>query len=217
MSADSGDEEIQLSDETKKALAEFYADQQKAESSNEITENWQLSQFWYTDDTSIRLAKECIAACLQEAEENESRRIACVSCPSVMEKLLECEEVISGRIVPFLFEYDTRFAAKYGDSFSFFDYNNQDMIDPKLIASFHLVIADPPFLSDECQLKTAVFARRLLRQNGNTKLILCTGATMETMAEKAFNARRSVFKPEHRNNLANEFACYTSYKPVTFE
>jgi hypothetical protein len=210
MSADS-DEEYQLSDESKKALAEFYADQQKAESSNEITENWQLSQFWYTDDTSIRLAKECIAACLQGAEENEIRRIACVSCPSVMEKLLQCDEVISGRIIPFLFEYDMRFAAKYGERFSFFDYNNQDMIDPKLIASFNLVIADPPFLSDECQLKTAVFVRRLLRQNGNTKLILCTGATMETMAEKAFNARPTVFKPEHRNKLQNLFLSYTNY------
>ena len=36
------DEDIQLSDEAKKALEEFFAEQKKAQTSNEITENWQV-------------------------------------------------------------------------------------------------------------------------------------------------------------------------------
>lgn len=83
-----------------------------------------------------------------------------------------------------------------------------------MVNKFDLAIADPPFLSDDCQLKTAVFTRRLLRKPDNP-IILCTGATMEEIAKRAFDAVRTNFQPQHKNNLANAFACYVNYQPKT--
>ena len=103
--------------------------------------------------------------------------------------LFSLQEVKSGRVVPVLFEFDERFQAKYPDNYSFFDYNHPDKVEDKLFGLFDLVIADPPFLSDECQLKTAVFARKLLNPNTVRKLILCTGATMEEMVNIGINSK----------------------------
>lgn len=61
----------QLSAETFKALQEFYDDQERREqelqalqalSSSDVKqfeENWQLSQFWYSEETASKLAAEC--------------------------------------------------------------------------------------------------------------------------------------------------------------
>ena len=44
----------------------------------EINEDWQLSQFWYSTETSISLANEAL----------KNTSIACVSCPSIHTQLL---------------------------------------------------------------------------------------------------------------------------------
>ena len=87
----------QLSAETFSALQEFYKDQEEKEEalsqlSNSIndesslnacaslSEDWQLSQFWYDDKTALDLANEVIR--LGESE-GKSASIACVSCPTL--------------------------------------------------------------------------------------------------------------------------------------
>ncbi len=57
-----------------------------------------------------------------------------------------------------LFEYDERYSAR-GD-FSLYDYNRPDDVAPELRGAFDVVVADPPYLADECFLKTAECARR---------------------------------------------------------
>uniref|UniRef100_A0A7E4VGZ3 Protein-serine/threonine phosphatase n=1 Tax=Panagrellus redivivus TaxID=6233 RepID=A0A7E4VGZ3_PANRE len=84
------DDDFQLSAEAKKALDEFLAEQKQVEGADVITENWQLSQFWYTDETSQKLAQECVVAAIAcKSDDTYLPQIACVSCPSVMEKLVE--------------------------------------------------------------------------------------------------------------------------------
>lgn len=121
----------------------------------------------------------------------------------------------SKKVIPILFEFDRRFEQKYPDSFQFFDFNHNDQIDPSMVQHFDLVIADPPFLSDDCQLKTAVFVRKLLKLGATGKVILCTGATMEEIAKRAFDANKTNFIPEHKKNLSNVFACYSNYSTKT--
>ena len=41
-----GDDDLQLSDYAKKALEEFLLEQKKAAESNEITEDWQVGEFY---------------------------------------------------------------------------------------------------------------------------------------------------------------------------
>jgi len=80
-------------------------------------------------------------------------------------------------------EFDTRFNV-FGEDFQFYDYFNvfgedfqfYDYKEPLNLPlewkqSFDVVIADPPFLSEECLCKTAVTAKFLAKD----KVIVCTG------------------------------------------
>jgi len=94
-------------------------------------------------------------------------RIACVSCPTLYTALLPvkpetCEVV--------LFEYDTRFN-KFGKNFVFYDYNEPLRVDAVHHHNYDLVVADPPFLSDECLRKTSETIKLLTNDN----ILLLTG------------------------------------------
>ncbi|XP_027445913.1 EEF1A lysine methyltransferase 1 isoform X3 [Zalophus californianus] len=171
--SDSDDDDIpRLSSHTLAALQEFYAEQKQQSDPGRddkynigiIEENWQLSQFWYSQETALRLAKEAIAAA------GEGGRIACVSAPSVYQKLraLHRED-----FSVYIFEYDKRFAI-YGEEFIFYDYNNPLDLPEKIAAhSFDIVIADPPYLSKECLRKTSETIKYLTQG----KILLCTDSS----------------------------------------
>ncbi|CAI8020943.1 EEF1A lysine methyltransferase 1, partial [Geodia barretti] len=139
------------------ALQEFYTEQEERQRRFEagaiegagaggvaIEEDWKLSQFWYDDKTAVTLAKEAL--------DGGSRRIACISCPTLYAKLLQLKPA---DCEIFLLEYDTRFAV-YGDSFVFYDYTSPlELPETMEEKSFDVVVADPPYLSEECLQKTA--------------------------------------------------------------
>ena len=79
-----------------------------------------------------------------------------------------------------LFEYDKRFASVAGDDFVYYDYKNPmsfgQMTNNSEICLreyFDVVIADPPFLSEECMTKTSVTVKYLAKKEA--KLLFCTG------------------------------------------
>lgn len=69
-----------------------------------------------------------------------------------------------------LFEYDSRFNI-FGGDFLQYDYKFPLDVPRDMSSQFDLVIADPPFLSDECLTKTAVTIKFLAKKN----IVLCTG------------------------------------------
>lgn len=91
-----------------------------------------------------------------------------MSTPSVYLKLRELHRE---DLAVHLFEYDRRFSI-YGEEFIFYDYNNP-LDFPVNIAphSFDIVIADPPYLSEECLRKTSETIKYLTQG----KILLCTG------------------------------------------
>lgn len=151
-SDDSDDGEPRLSAHALAALREFYAEQGEKEAAGEVgaraedqdpPENWQLSQFWYTEETSAALAREAVDAAGPQG------RVACVCAPSVFRALLRLRkseaavaledshcsssltrEPTQTSVAPpavardVLLEFDERFAALAGDSFVRYDYRS---------------------------------------------------------------------------------------------
>ena len=116
---DEDDDIPQLSAETFGALQEFYKEQeQKEQIVNELTcslengdntnnipnvsEDWQLSQFWYDDETALSLAKEVVRL-TQLVGKDAS--VACISCPTLYTALKKHfpSAKLNGEISSYLF------------------------------------------------------------------------------------------------------------------
>ncbi|PFX31229.1 EEF1A lysine methyltransferase 1-like [Stylophora pistillata] len=201
--SDSDDDIPQLSAHTLDALQEFYTNEQQrletevSQENKDIDEDWQLSQFWYDNRTATILAEEALRA-------SKNGRIACLCSPTLYKKVLEIKpEGCEAKV----FEYDRRFSV-FGEDFVFYDYKKPFYLPASITEhSFDLVVADPPFLSEECLRKTAETIKYL----GKEKIILCTGLIMEDLAFKLLRVKPCKFQPTHARNLANKFGCFVNY------
>jgi len=202
----------ELSAETFSALAEFYKEQeqremQQMEGKERVTEgtdidwkeDWQLSQFWYSEETASKLARAIVDVVGEEGS------VACVSAPTLYRALKKLEKP---NLSVTVFEFDNRFAV-YGSDFQFYDYKSPLDINRDLREKFDLVFADPPFLSEECLTKTMVTVKFLSKGDG--KVVLCTGAIMADLANRLGNLKVCQFTPVHQNSLSNPFQCFSSF------
>ncbi|QLL32904.1 hypothetical protein HG536_0D04260 [Torulaspora globosa] len=196
---------------------EFSEAKKRKEGMKLFKEDWQLSQFWYTDSTADLLAD----ALLEGADADTV--IAIVSAPSVYAaiKRKQDREIPTEHI--YLMEYDRRFELMAGkEHFLFYDYRNPQDFDAKLKGKVNRLIIDPPFLNEDCQTKSAITAKALLAENDNSKtrngllkhrLISCTGERMSEVISKVYpDTKMTTFLPEHANGLSNEFRCYANFK-----
>lgn len=214
-----------------------FSQTKKKEGMNLFKEDWQLSQFWYTDSTA-----DLLADALLEGADSETV-IAVVSAPSVYAAIRRKpdHEVPTEHI--YLMEFDKRFqllAEK--DHFLFYDYHFPEEFDAKLKGKVNRLIIDPPFLNEDCQTKcmyrslrflvpidllltsipAAITAKSLLAGDESSKtshgylkhrLISCTGERMSEVIFKAYpKTKITSFLPEHANGLSNEFRCYADFE-----
>lgn len=208
--SDSDDDSVpKLSAQTMAALLEFYQETEASQAATPsdqfavgaVEEDWRMSQFWYSDETATQLAEEVIR------EAGEGGRIACVSAPSVYQKLKQGVVDGSDRVSAVVFEYDRRFAT-YGDDFVFYDYNEPLSFTSDVAPqSFDVVLADPPYLSEECLAKVT----KTIKYLSKGKMLLCTGAIMENHATDLLELKMCSFLPKHNKHLSNEFRCFVNY------
>lgn len=121
----------------------------RAKSIDEFQEDWNLSQFWYSEATQTLLARELLDGA------TSGTRTIIISAPSVYAALLrECKDKDELLQNVWLMEFDDRFEllAKPG-RFVKYDFNRPLEVPRELKGSFDRVLVDPPFLSNECQSK----------------------------------------------------------------
>ncbi|CCK70091.1 protein-lysine N-methyltransferase KNAG_0D03440 [Huiozyma naganishii CBS 8797] len=230
--------ELQLSAHALAALAEFQQEQQqheerfaklsdqtdeeyqrlkREEGMKLFKEDWQLSQFWYSDSTAEKLAD----ALLEGADENTV--IAVVSAPSVYAAIKKKDPSSIPTEHIYLFEFDKRFELLAGkEHFTFYDYNKPLDFESPIKHKVDRLLIDPPFLNEDCQTKSSITARELLSPNVDLKtkngvrarrLISSTGERMHAIIAKVYpETKVTTFYPEHGNGLSNEFRCYADFE-----
>ncbi|XP_019196072.1 PREDICTED: protein-lysine N-methyltransferase N6AMT2 [Ipomoea nil] len=204
----------QLSSHALEALREFIAEQNRTvveASSGEqpeeevalVAEDWRLSQFWYDRETAETVAREVLALC----ETLESPSVACIACPTLYAYLKKVDPNVKAQLL----EYDQRFSS-YGTEFTFYDYNKPEDLPLSLKHSYSVIVADPPYLSQECLEKVSETISFLLR-SGKSYLLLLTGDVQKDRAAELLDLRPCRFRPQHSSKLGNEFRLFTNYDP----
>ncbi|KAK3984951.1 putative N6-adenine methyltransferase-domain-containing protein [Cladorrhinum sp. PSN332] len=222
-----------LSSSALDALKEFYAErdaraeqfaklQQKADeelkaaaraqklSIEAFTEDWNESQFWYSEECASFLAKQL----LKDATADTT--IAVVSTPSVfvqLKNILNAADPSQPKPKVFLLEHDRRFAVF--PEFVFYDFAEPIKLPAHLKQSVDRFIVDPPFLSEDCQTKTAMTVQWMTKPpKTEAKLVICTGERMEPLINKlykSYDVFTTDYEPVHARELGNEFYCYANF------
>ncbi|XP_020206750.1 EEF1A lysine methyltransferase 1 isoform X2 [Cajanus cajan] len=203
------DGEPVLSSHTLAALNEFLAEQQRDSAAGDsevslVSEDWRLSQFWYSAETATTVAQEVLTLCAAA-----NSRVACIACPTLYAYLKNMDPGVSVQLL----EYDKRFE-QYGSDYTFYDYNHPEEIPSELKHSCRVVVADPPYLSKECLEKVAETIR-LLIQPGESFLLLLTGDVQKESAAEILGLHPCRFRPQHSSKLGNEFRLFLNYDPGT--
>ncbi|KAF2096489.1 hypothetical protein NA57DRAFT_42016 [Rhizodiscina lignyota] len=236
-SAEGDDEMPQLSAGALDALKEFYSEkdsrqkqfedlrsqaedsfEQQKLSMDAFTEDWNVSQFWYNDETATLLAKQ-----LLDGTTNDTA-VAIVSAPSVFIQLKNLMSSLEAQVRPevVLLEYDERFSVF--KEFVFYDFANPTRLPEQLKGHFDRIICDPPFLSEDSALTVRWLSKSWnapgtssgvpSTADNSPALIVCTGERMEPLIHKLYGKagiRTTTFEPQHSKGLSNEFRCYANF------
>ena len=164
------------------------------------SEDFGMSQFWWDDDSSERLAMEAVHTPTGDgvALANSKKMIAILSAPSVwfgLKRAQSAATVEGGadqspicQAEATLLEYDKRFgeASSAGASFVYYDYAAPEALPPHLHKSFDYLFAGPPYVSEAC-IDKYLAAFDLLARHPNTPRALVIGASLEdALAARGF-------------------------------
>jgi hypothetical protein len=183
------------------------------------SEDWQLSQFWYSEETARGLG-ELVRSLAREAVAGAPPRAAVVaflSCPSAFKALraILAEEDAGqgeGELRSHILEYDKRFAV-FGDAFSFYDYASPLALPPALVGACDVVVLDPPFLNRDCLAEFARSVSALRAAGGASRVVLCTGAVMLQAARDLLGARPTRAEVRHSSGrLSNPFCVFVDFE-----
>ncbi|KAI0404063.1 putative N6-adenine methyltransferase-domain-containing protein [Xylaria palmicola] len=174
-----------------------------------FTEDWNESQFWYSDETANLLANQLLDGTSDDSV------VAVVSTPSVfvaLKKILAAAGYAGPRPKLVLLEHDQRFGVF--PEFVFYDYAHPFKLPGHLKGAVDRLICDPPFLSDDCQTKMAMTLRWLARPGAGARVLICTGERMAALVGRLYaplGVRTTTYEPAHAG-LKNEFCCYANFE-----
>ena len=210
------EDELKLSSNSLAALQEFLQEREKLEAKfkrldeqkeidfNVFKEDWQLSQFWYSEDFATTLGELIIS------QTRSKNHVALISCPTAYfhMKSTKFKQLHTFDLNLSLFEFDRRFE-KYSE-FNFYDYNDPLNLNASMKSKFDLVCVDPPFLSAECWEKVIKTIEFVMKRNA--KIIACTGLVMAPLLKEKLGLSALPIEVKHSNGLSNEFGCFGNFK-----
>ncbi|KAG0642814.1 putative N6-adenine methyltransferase-domain-containing protein [Tuber brumale] len=219
------DERQKRFEDLKATLEKEYEERQKIITMEDFEEDWQQSQFWYDSATAEMLAEEILDGATKET------LVGIISAPSVFVKIQELKAAgrIPDSIKIRLLEFDKRFDLFPG--FIHYDFQYPLRLPSELKGKFDRILIDPPFLSNDCQTKSALTARWLMKpwvaptraastsrdtaEQSPTRIMICTGQVVKELVEKLFRqagVRATTLEIRHSKGLSNEFLCYSSFE-----
>lgn len=211
------DEQTKRFEELKNQSEDHFSNGDGKLSMHSFGEDWNASQFWYTEATARTLASQLLN------DAGPCNAVAVLSAPSVYVELrnILAETEADRRPHLCLLEYDKRFEV-LGSDFVHYDYQHPLRLPIALKGKFDRIICDPPFLSDDCQTKTALTVRYLAKRwrrpsesDSGLRMVSCTGERMQPLIAKLYGSigvRATTFEPKHSKGLSNEFGCYANFE-----
>lgn len=209
------DLEGELSPEAFAALTLFMAEKEEnarlpAVSENRwVSEDFGLSQFWYSVETAEAIAKEI-------QDKANGGHIALMSAPKAMvgfKNIDPCRDNL------YIFEYDRRFAEVYPIEYVYFDFNEPELVPEHLHHSFDFIHFDPPYLNANTLKKYKQTLELLAKyplfpkdeNSPRTLLMAVSGAILEEEYRDMFGMRPVECNITFESKLATPMQVYTNF------
>ena len=176
------------------------------------SEDWQLSQFWYSEDTCRFLAAE-VGRCTRAdgggggaAEPAPAPALAAfLSSPSAFKAYRAAYPAAPAALL----EFDERFSC-FGDAFHRYDYQTPLALPAALLGRCAVLMLDPPFLQRDCLAGFAESVRALAAPGA--RILLATGAVQLRAARELLGLRPTNAAIEHESGrLSNPFKLFCNY------
>ena len=223
---------LELPASTLAALQEFYKEEQQRQADLDtlantakedspisvsefqrlFKEDWQSSQFWYSDDFSKRLSIALHQVCDELATLDSTPKIAFLCCPTAYVGFQHHKKHDGARLL----EYDHRFETFAGSTYIHYNLHEpEENLPEELLGKVDVAVCDPPFLNavtNECIVKTL---RQLLRPNG--RVVLLTSTSVAHLLPEIYDAPpvgplyETQIKVEHAGGISNAFGLWTNW------
>ncbi|KAJ7630236.1 putative N6-adenine methyltransferase-domain-containing protein [Roridomyces roridus] len=169
-----------------------------------FSEDWQLSQFWYTTPFAMRFARLLHTLC------TPSTSIAFLCCPTAFVAFEHVKPLRNARLL----EVDGRFSVltrKYVP----YDMEEPTTLPTYLTGAVDIAVVDPPFLNEYTNTHVVTTLRQILCPSAKT--IVLTSTSVTAILEKLYDSpplgplRMTKVEVQH-GQLRNDFGCWASWE-----
>ncbi|SCV69627.1 BQ2448_2647 [Microbotryum intermedium] len=169
-------------------------------------EDWQLSQFWYSQAFATTLAQYIRSLC-----PSTSTRVAFLCCPTGYVGFQHTNPLPR----TLLLEYDQRFELLDPDQFVHYDIDEPEDVPQDIRGTVDIAICDPPFLNEVTNRKLAKTLKQLLKPT--SKLLLLTSTSVEHLFDQIYTKAplgpliKTDIEVGHAGGIQNNFGVWKSW------
>ncbi|KAJ6569332.1 putative N6-adenine methyltransferase-domain-containing protein [Mycena capillaripes] len=170
-----------------------------------FSEDWQLSQFWYTTPFAMRFARILHSLC------TPTTSIAFLCCPTAFVAFQHIKPLKNARLL----EVDGRFGVLAPRHYVPYDMEEPTALPAYLTDGIDIAVVDPPFLNEYTNSHVVKTLRQIMRPTA--KLMIITSTSISETLEKLYDSpplgplRRTEIEVLH-GELRNDFACWASWE-----